>query len=390
VNHRSRSTLLSFTALLALLAWAGAFPELARADRVVVYALTGSVSEERHEHIEEAVLAAVRALGHTVVQPSEATAPTTAGEMDGIALSRSAAYVLIPRIDGTMPGQYRLHLTVGHDGRVEDLVINVTDADEEARLRDVLGAMLRPQGLGDDALRLSGAETDEERARREAEEAARAAEEAARLAADEEARRAEEERLAAEAEAARLAAEEEERRRAEEEAAAARAAEEERWNARPTYGSDGAWMFFGGVAGGGFAGFGTPRPGSMMQRDSVGGLATIQVRMARLLVEGLEIRGGVDLMLGSISAMDVQVGAAYVFSPFAEPIYLGAVAEVGASFLFTGARDVGFLFRVSALAGWRPAEHIYLEVALPEIGVMTNGVGALLFGASLRVGYRFD
>jgi hypothetical protein len=48
------------------------------------------------------------------------------------------------------------------------------------------------------------------------------------------------------------------------------------------------------------------------------------------------------------------------------------------------------LFRVSALAGWRPVEHFYVEVALPELGVMTNGVGALVLGLSLRAGYRFE
>ncbi len=387
---RSRPSLRRFTTPLAALALVALFaalaPSVARADRVVVYALGGAVSGDRREHIEEAVLAAVRALGHTVVTPTDETIPTTAGEMNGVAIARTADYILVPRVDGTMAGQYRLHLTVGHAGRVEDLVVNVTDAEEAERLADVLGAMLRPAGLGDDALRLSGMESDAEREAREAAEAARAAEEAARRAAEEEAARTEAERLAAEEEAARLAAEEEERRRAEEEAAAARAAEEERWNGRPVYGSDGAWMIQGGVQGGGFSAFSR----ACAACEPVGGLATIHVRMARLLIEGLELRGGVDLMLGAISALDVQVGAAYLFSPFADPIYLGASAEAGVSFLFTGPRDVGFLFRVNALFGWRPTQNVYLEAALPEIGVLTNGQGALIFGASLRVGYRFD
>jgi hypothetical protein len=385
VKLRSRSSLASFTVFGCLLAWLTVGAGAARADQVVVYALTGSATEERHDQIEDAILRAVRALGHTVANPSDATRPTTASEMDGIALSRGADYVLLPSIDGTMAGQYRLHLVVGHAGRVEELVINVTDAEEDARLLDVLGAMLRPSGLGDDALRLSGAESDEERARREAAEAARAAEEAARLAADEEARRAEEERLAAEAEAARLAEEEAARRAAEEAAAAEAAVAAERWNARPTYGSDGAWMLMVGVEGGGLLGLSQIRG-----RDTGGGVGVIQVRVARLLIEGLELRGGADLILGTVAALDLQLGATYQFSPFTDPIYFGVVAELGASFAFTGARDVGFLFRVSATAGWRPIEHLYVEIALPEIGVMTNGVGALIFGASLRAGYRFD
>lgn len=384
---RSRSLLIWFTAaLLSVGLLSVGWPSAAQADRVVVYALTGAASEERVEHIEEAILSAVRSLGHTVLNPPSATAPTTASEMDGIALSRGVDYLLVPSIDGTMAGQYRLHLVVGHSGRVEELVVNVTDADEEARLRDVLGAMLRPDGLGEDALRLSGAESDEDRARREAEEAARAAEEAARSAAEADARAAEEARLAAEAEAARLAEEEAARRAAEEAAAAEAATAAERWNARPRYGSDGAWMLMLGVEGGGLVGLGQSRG----TRGTGGGVGIIQVRVARLLVEGLELRAGADIVLGTAGVFDLQVGATYQFSPFTDPIYFGVVGELGASFAFTGGRDVGFLFRVSGTVGWRPVDHLYVELALPEIGVMTNGVGALVFGASLRAGYRFD
>jgi hypothetical protein len=365
-------------------------PASARADRVVTYALGGTASEERLEHIEEALLTAVRALRHTVVTPPGGPTPTTASEMDGIALSRSADYVLVPRIDATMPGQYRLHLIVGHGGRVEELVVNVTDAEEEARLRDVLGAMLRPEGLGDDALRLSGVESDEERAAREAEEARLRAEEEARRRAEEEAARADEEARRAAEEEERRRREEEERARAEEEAARAaeeaRHAAEDRWNARPVYANDGAWMIMAGGEAGGLV----PLGSNVFGRGGGAAYGLVQVRLARHLALGLELRGGLDLILGPMTGLDVQVGAAYLASPFADPIYFGAQAELGASFAFTGARDAGFLFRVSALAGWRPAEHVYLELALPEIGVMTNGVGALVFGASLRVGYRFD
>lgn len=387
MKHRSRLSALAFTAavLVGLLS-----ASTARADRVIVYSLGGTASEERIEHIEEAILTAVRGLGHTVVNPPSGARPSTASEMDGLALSRSADYVLVPALDGTMAGQYRLHLVVGHGGRVEELVVNVTEADEEARLRDVLGAMLRIDGLGDDALRLSDVESDEARAAREAEEARRRAEEEARRRAEEEATAADEEARRRAEEEARLAAEEEERRRAEEEAARAaeeaRRTEEERWNARPTYGSDGAWMLMVGGEAGPMIGLGNNVTG----RSTGGAFGLVQVRVARLLVEGLELRGGADLILGVMTGLDIQVGAAYQFSPFVEPIYLGASAELGASFAFTGARDAGFLFRVSALVGWRPADHFYLEAALPEIGVMTNGVGAVVLGLSLRAGYRFD
>lgn len=388
MNPRSRSATVLFTIGLVWLGGAG----VARADRVVLYSLTGTGTEDRIDHIETVLESAIVALGHTVAVPHGAR-PATASEMDGIAMAASADYVLLPYLDSSSTGHYRLHLSVGHEGRVEELVVEVNEADEAeeaARLRDVLGCLLRPEGLGDDALRLAGVETDEERDRREAAEAAARAAEAARLADDEAARLAEEE-------AARLAAEEEERRRAEEEARlaaeearraaeAAALTEAERWNARPRYGSDGAWLLALGVEGSGFATF---QPNARTGRGG-GGLGVIQARVARLVVEGFEIRGGLDVFFGDTGGMDLQLGLAYHFSPFVDPIYLGVVAEGGVSFLFTGPRDVGFLGRVSATLGWRPTDHFHLELALPELGVMTNGAGALLMGASVRAGYRFD
>ena len=66
------------------------------------------------------------------------------------------------------------------------------------------------------------------------------------------------------------------------------------------------------------------------------------------------------------------------------------IAELGLSIAFQGPRDVGFLLRAGAVASWNPTGGLYFELALPELGVMTNGSGALVFGASRRVGYRFD
>ena len=73
-----------------------------------------------------------------------------------------------------------------------------------------------------------------------------------------------------------------------------------------------------------------------------------------------------------------------------EPIHIGVIAELGISIAFTGPRDVGFVLRAGGVVSWNPVGGLYIEVALPEIGVMTNGTGQLVFGASLRAGYRFD
>jgi hypothetical protein len=36
-----------------------------------------------------------------------------------------------------------------------------------------------------------------------------------------------------------------------------------------------------------------------------------------------------------------------------------------------------------------PVEHFSIEVSLPELGYVSNGPGAVTFGASARLGYRF-
>jgi hypothetical protein len=122
----------------------------------------------------------------------------------------------------------------------------------------------------------------------------------------------------------------------------------------------------------------------------VGGLGLVKARIGRLLVPGLELRAGADIFFGLGTGLDLMIGATYQFTPFVAPVHIGAIAEVGMSIAFQGPRDVGFLFRAGAVVSWNPVEHLYFELALPELGVMTNGTGAVVFGASLRLGYRFD
>ncbi|MBX7191845.1 MAG: hypothetical protein K1X94_07295, partial [Sandaracinaceae bacterium] len=175
---------------------------------MVLYPVTGDADQDALDEIEDALEASLGRVGHTRAPTPggiSSHAPTTSAQMEGIGMSAQARYVVVPSIE-PMPGQYRLHLIVGHDGNVEELLVNVLRSEEPARLDDVLRCMLRPEGLGDDALRLSGVESDEQRAAREAAERARREADAAAQA------QAEAER----AEAARREAEEAARREAEE------------------------------------------------------------------------------------------------------------------------------------------------------------------------------
>ncbi|GAB4197709.1 MAG: hypothetical protein OHK0013_06150 [Sandaracinaceae bacterium] len=404
---RSRSTqaawtfVLAFASLFVGLAAHAIAPTGALADRVVLYPVTGEADPDALDEVEDALAAAIARVGHTRVPVPggiRATRPATGAQMEGAATSAGARYVVLPDV-ALMPGQYRLHLVVGYEGRVEELLVNVLRAEEAARLDDVLRSMLRPAGLGEDALRLSGIETDEERARREAEEAARrAAEEEARRA--EEAQRAQEERQRAEEEARRAAEEEAARARAAEEQAQRaeaerRQREQEAWDRRAVLGTDGPWAVMAGVLGGGLAPIGVsgPQPamGAVRPPSGVVGIGMVQARVAHALsgTGGLELRGGLDILFGGTAGLSLVVGASYRATPLVAPFHVGAVLELGVNFLFTGPQDAGFVGRISAIASYAPVEHLTIEVSLPELGYLSNGPGAVMFGGSARIGYRF-
>lgn len=382
MKTRSRISVTLFT----IAAWL--LPGSALAETVEVFPVGGTAEGSTLTMAQTHLRSTITALGHTIVDGS-GTRPTTAAEFVAAATGAHAVYVVIADIE-PHPGHYGLHVWVGSvdANRVEELFVDVLYEDEDARLRDVLGSMLRPQGLADDALRLSAEETDAERARRlAAEEAARQAElDRQRQAEADAAAAAEAQRRADEAEAARLADEQRQR----EEAAAREAAEaaQHSWDQRPLYGAGGAWMVQIGGAGGGGVIYGPHNehvPGG-------GALGLVQARVGRAIegTGGLELRAGADVFFGLGTGLDLMVGATYQLTPFTEPIHIGVIAELGVSIAFSGAKDAGFVFRAGAVASWNPTGGLYFELALPELGVMTNGSGALVFGGALRIGYRFD
>ncbi|MCZ7684223.1 MAG: hypothetical protein M5U28_37770 [Sandaracinaceae bacterium] len=403
VNPRSR--IAAFT--LALLLWA--LPALAQADRVVLYPVAGTAAETRLAEIEERLATLLREQGHTVVAPTSATRPQSSGEMEAAASATNATYVVVAEVD-PLRAQYRMHVHVYYrpSGRLEDLVATVLEAEEPERLSDILSSMVRREGLGEDALRLTGTEpadpgeTDEERRRREEEERARLEEEErARREAEEAARQEAEEQ-------ARREREEAERRRREAQSA---------WDARPQYGADGHWMVQLQVGGGWATRLGS-LPGAV---QSDGGLFDVGARVGRTFdgLDGFELRGGIDVLMGSFAGpvtctdpmgrptrcadpadgvsssvgftgLAVHVGAAWLGSFLVEPLYVGLGGEVGVIFSLTGARDAGFSGRASALFAWRPVPHFVIEASIPEIGVLSPGSGVLSIGGGVRAGYRFD
>lgn len=385
MNSRSRwiaAIAAAFTVLVGA-------PTLAHADTVALLPVTGPIDSDRLEAIEQRVATILREQGHRLAPPTASTVdrPPSSARMEEIATGSNAMYVVAAEVEGAMRGQYRLaiHVYYRAAGRMEELVAVVVEAEERERLSDILSAMVRRGGLGDDALRLTGEPEDPDaRAQREAEEQARRDAEAAaqreadeRAQAEEEARRREE----AEADAAREA-EEQARRDAEE-----RERAEQAFANRAQYGTDGDWMLQLQVGGG----YALPLSALPGDRQGGGGMFDLGARVGRTFegVDGFEVRAGLDFHTGAFTAVGIHAGAAWLGSLFVEPVYIGLGGEVGVVFTTTGSRDAGFSGRIMALFAWRPIEHLYLEVAIPELGVITPGAGAVTIGASARLGYRF-
>jgi hypothetical protein len=376
------SLLIAFTIML---------PTVAHADRVAFYPVGGRADDSRIEAVEESLAAILREQGHTLAPPASAARPTQSAAAAAAAAGANANYVVVADVD-PLPGQYRLHVYCYYRpaGRMEEILVDVLLAQEQERLRDVIRSMVRPDGLGEDAVRLTGVmETPEQRAAREAEERrlreAAEAEQRTQQEAEEERRRREAEEAAQREEAERRTQEEHDR-----ELAANRA--QNAWNDRVRYGNDGTWMvqlttsghYLGALTR-------TCAPTAPTSCQSGGGLFDIGARVGYRIaaVEGLEVRGGFDFITGTTTALDLRAGIAWLGSFFTEPIYIGGMAELGAFFGLTGARNVMFVANLAPVIAWRPIPHLYIEIAAPQLGLLASSASALTIGGGLSVGYRF-
>jgi hypothetical protein len=366
--------------LLALvIAWSLA--SAAQADRVVLlHAMGDDASESLLERVDQALLGAVRAVGHEPLTdhlaweaPKDVPPPRTANELRAVAELQNADWALVPKVRAA-EGGYWLTLRVGYgpEMRVELISAEVRDSREAERLREILAAVLRPEGAGADAPRISGKddaarELEAQRARKPDEpdaEAARDQEEQ-----DEQARRDFEAREQERAEAERARQEQEAR---------------ERWESRERYGDKGPWLVQAGLG---------MRPLVSRPEGGQGGvLGALELRGGHVFdaVPGLEVRGGVDIVFGAANAFAMYVGAAYLGSYFAGlPLFLGPSLELGFLHPLTGARTTSFMLRAGPVVSWRPVGPLYLEATALEVMWLTAGGGAVTLGFSARAGVRF-
>lgn len=354
-------------AALALASLAGV-AATAHAEQVVLLPVTGSDDEELTEHLDDALAEAVLGLSHQPMTEAyivDAPPPETGNEMRAVAEMQNSTWVVVPRVSGVTPERYRLFLRVGYapEGRVEELEVTVIRRQEGARLADVLGAMLRPAGVGDDAVRLTEEPTDtgptpeELEAERQRQEEERAREEAAR-----------QEFLARERERAA----EEARNR------------ELRWENREQYGQRGhPWLISAGV---------DIRPIIATGEGGSGGLLWgFSARLGRTFqgLDGFEARAVLDIVTGSAQGFGLGVGAAYLHSFWEDaPVFIGASVELGWYQGLTGNASAAFFVRGAPTVAWRPTDEIYLEVAVGEFQFLSTAGGAATTGVSARFGYR--
>lgn len=344
----------------------------AEADRVVLFPVAGTATPERAAEIERALDASLAALGHVVVAPTTSRRPQTSAQMRETAELANADYVVMAEV-APLPAQYRLHVFVydRRQSRLEDLIATVLTREEDARLSDILASMVRPEGLGGDALRL----TDERRAEEGGPEAEASPEPPPTPTDSGDAAPPDAAPLdaappdAAPPDAAPLHAE------------ADRPAAADPPAVSTPYGGSRPWLVQGSV-GGAYA--------AVLEGRSGGGLLVLGPRVGYLidLLPGLELRAGLDILTGVATAVGAHAGAAFFAPLSADPLYLGAELEVGVYGFTTGGRDASFSARAAALFAVAPLPPLYLEVG-PQVGLLSAGSGVLTVGVVGRGGYRF-
>ncbi|MDH5492124.1 MAG: hypothetical protein OEY14_09225 [Myxococcales bacterium] len=370
--HRSLLVL----ATLALLGWPAS---AAQADAVVLLRPVGELPDAELDALEESLEAAIRAVGHEIRREAHASRqgagvmPETANEMQAIAEIQGAGWVVSARAL-PQPGGVHLLLRVGwaSGARVEELEAEVRSSRVGPRLEALLGALLRPEGLGAEVEHLAGEDLEARRLEALAAEAAAERERLEQARAQEEAEaRREQERLDSEARA-RLAAEAEDREA--EEAERAR-----RWEDRERYGQPPGWMPHLGLA---------TRAIARTDSGRGGTLGALELMASRSFegAPGLQLRFGMDIGFGASSGFGLHAGAVYLLSPLAStPLHVGGGLDIGLYRAITGNDVTSFRSRLGPIVAYHLAGSLFIE-AQPELLYLSANGGVLTLGVAIRAG----
>ncbi len=345
-----------FTLICLLMGGASA----ARADKVLLLparAEGAGMPQVRLDDVDEAMAAAVTDAGHESVTEAwaiEATSehpPQDANEMRAVAEMQGARWLVLPTLLDDAEGAYTLKLRVGFvdETRAEEVTVEVRASRERARLMEVLMALLRPEGLGDQRAILEG---HDERARH------------------------------AEAEAAPLADEVEPEPEAGPEAEAEPEPESEPQAESRRYGEPRRVLF---------AAFGV-RPIVARDQGQGRGIGLVEFEFGHTFesAAGLELRAGLELNYGAIGGLGVTIGALYLKQPIEGlDLFLGGRVDIGLIGSWSGAGGAGFQVTGAFVASWNFAGDWYLEGTLPELGYTTLGQGGWTLGFTAGLGLRF-
>lgn len=107
------------------------------------------------------------------------------------------------------------------------------------------------------------------------------------------------------------------------------------------------------------------------------------------LAEGLSVHANLGLIWGAASALELSVGAAFLPLRLDDVnLLMGASAEVGAYFSFSGSRDPALLVRVSPTLFFALSSNLGLDIGVLEFGWI-SGADALTLGGHVRLRYSF-
>jgi hypothetical protein len=357
---------------------------LARADRVVLLPPEGDAPTERLDHVEDTLFDVLTQMGHSAlteggpVSGERPPPPETANELRVVAEMQDADWALVPRVKSSGEQAYWLKLRAGYvpETRKEELEFEVRLSRERPRLKEVLSALLRPEGLGEQRQSLSGKD-----------EAARQAEKQAE--AEREADKAEPESTDSGAEQQDSGSEP---RSQQPQAARADQAEARSAEAESSEDSGDADRFFGETLHLQL-GLGGNRIVQHAPRARGGRLNTVEMRLGKSFdaVPGFELRGGADVVFGDTSGFTLYGGAAYMFAPIdVIPLYLGVEVDLGMFKATTGNDVAQFMARGTPLVAIRiPLTDLYAEAAPIQVTYLSANDGGIAVGGSLRVGWRF-
>ncbi len=367
VNSHSQSLRGCFRSLtVAWVAILWAMPAEVYADRVVLLPVEGA-PQEVVEEVEQQLVVTLRELGHEPTSdavPSGVETPPPPESLEdflAIAGMQQADWALDVRVESASDRSYWLRFRAASvaASRLEELRAEVKRAHEAERLRALLSALLRSEGLGSDAERLGGADPFVPPPPPSSERLANEAEAGSEPGADD------------------APAEKPEPNAAPASGDEASTSPASPADASPPRRADAGWYVTGAASWRPIVGH-DPRARG-------GSIWGVGLRLGRGMERGLHWRAGLDLALGDSNGITLLGGGVYDVLQVG-PMRFGALGEVGVHKATSG-NDVWQLAGRLGVVGRMPmGSQLFVEATLPEVTWLSANGGGWLLGGAVRLG----